>query len=144
MKNSIKVTGEVSWEIFGAEGKKRRCGGSKNTVVTGGKTALAQWLAASSQAGPFMPYIAVGTSNAVVGASDSALGAQTAIVLGSTSSASNVFTVSATFGAGVGTGSVAEAGLFQADAGTMFSRALVSIDKGSDESAVITWNVTFI
>lgn len=143
MDLKIKVEGRVSWTVYGPDGK-RRCGGSKNTVVTGGKTALAQWLAASSQSGAFMPYIAVGTSSAAVEASNSALGAQTAIVLGSVSSVTNVFTVVATFGAGVGTGSIAEAGLFQSNGGTMFSRALVSIDKGADESAVLEWNVTFI
>lgn len=142
MKSNIEVSGKVSWTIFGSDGKKR-CGGSKNTVVTGGKTALAQWLAASSQSGPFVPYIAVGTGTTAVEATDTALEAQTAIVLGATSSALNVFTVSATFGAGVGTGSIGEAGLFQADAGTMFSRALITLDKGADESALIEWHVTF-
>lgn len=142
MELTIKAEGRVSWAVYGPDGK-RRCGGSKNTVVTSGKTALAQWLAASSQAGPFMPYIAVGTDATAVEASNVALGTQTAIVLGSVSSATNVFTVAATFGAGVGTGAIEEAGLFQSNGGTMFSRALVSIDKGADESAVIEWNVTF-
>jgi hypothetical protein len=142
MDEQIKVEGAVSWTIFGPEGK-RRCGGRKNMVVMGGKTALAQWLAAASQSGPFMPYIAVGTGADAVEASQSALVAQVAISLGATSSALNVFTVSATFGAGVGTGNLREAGLFQSNGGTMFSRALITLDKGADESAVIDWNVTF-
>lgn len=142
MNSSIQVEGRVSWTIYGPDGK-RRCGGSKNTVVSGGKNALAQWLAASSQSGAFMPYIAVGTGTDAVEASQTALVAQVAAVLGATASALNVFTVTATFGAGVGTGSLREAGLFQTDGGTMFSRSLFTLDKGADESAVIEWHVTF-
>lgn len=142
MNDLIQVAGAVSWEVFGPEGK-RRCGKSKNAVVSGGKTALALWLT-TAQAGSFMPYIAVGTDASAVVVSQSALGAQVDAVLGSTSAASNVFTVSATFGAGVGTGALREAGLFQTDGGTMFSRSLITLDKAADESAVIVWNVTFL
>lgn len=116
---------------------------SKNMVVSGGKTFLAQWLAAASQSGPFMPYIAVGDDATAVQASDSALGNQTAVSLGSVSSALNVLSIEATFAAGVATGDILEAGLFSADGGTMFSRALIVIEKGADEIATLRWSITF-
>lgn len=141
MKNTVKVTGAVVVTLTSPRGTRTQ--EFKNMVVSGGKTFLAQWLAASSQSGPFMPYIAVGDDNTAVEAGDSALGNQTAAALGSVSSALNVLTVEATFGAGVATGDILEAGLFSADGGTMFSRALLVIEKGADEIATLQWNITF-
>jgi hypothetical protein len=50
----------------------------------------------------------------------------------------------ATFAAGVGTGAIVEAGLFNdATAGTMVSRTIFAvINKGPDDTLAITWKIT--
>jgi hypothetical protein len=56
----------------------------------------------------------------------------------------NIATVSTTFGAGVGTGALTEAGIFNAaTAGVMLSRVVFSVvNKASTDALTITWAIT--
>ena len=60
------------------------------------------------------------------------------------SPSANVVTYTGTFGAGVGTGSVTEAGIFNASsAGTMLCRVVFGVvTKGASDTMAITWTVT--
>jgi hypothetical protein len=55
-----------------------------------------------------------------------------------------VVTYVATFGPGVGTGAIVEAGIFNAaSSGTMLCRTVFSVvNKGADDAMTITWQIT--
>src|SRR5438309_1019341 len=112
---SIKVTGQINFKLYDAEGKLKENRDIRNTVVTAGKTYLATWLAAASQAGTFMQYIALGTGSTAANVADTTLQTECATrVAGTITSSTNVWQNAATFGAGVNTGAITEAGLLSA------------------------------
>jgi hypothetical protein len=94
-----------------------------------------------------MSYMAVGTGATAAAAGDTALGAEISAsrtTLSTATSSANVVTYATTFGAGVGTGAITEAGIFNASsAGTMLCRTVFSVvNKGASDSMTITWTVT--
>jgi|SRR3989337_1695376 len=114
-----------------------------NLIVTAGKTFVAAALGASSTS-PFTHMgIGSGTTAAVIGDTD----LETSIVrqvFGSVTPVANVITFVTTYAAGTGTGTITEAGLFNAaSAGTMLSRVVFgAISKGAADSLQITWEIT--
>lgn len=146
MNDGLKVTGHIHIKLFDSTGELKTERDINNLVVTVGKNYLATWLAAASQAGEFMTHIGLGTGTNAVAAGDTALQTELATrVDGTLSSATNVWQNVATFGAGVDTGMVTEAGLFSAAAaGTMFARQVfTAIDKQAGDTLELTWQVTF-
>jgi roadblock/LC7 domain-containing protein len=149
-KEMIRLKGSVKVELFGPDGKLKRSHIEKNLVVTAGKTALAAWLAAATQAGPFMPYVGLGTGSTAAVIGDTALGAEFSgggysRQAGALTSAGAVWQSVSTFGAGNGTGAITEAGLFSASgSGTMMARQVfAAYNKGASDSLQITWTLTF-
>jgi hypothetical protein len=145
MNENIKVTGHIDLVLKDESGSIKDTREIKNLVVTAGKNYLAAWLAAASQAGYFMQYIGLGTGTTPAAAGDTALETPLATrVAGTVTSSTNVWQNVATFGPGVDTGAVTEAGLFTASSsGTMFARQVFSvINKGAADSLEITWTVT--
>lgn len=115
----------------------------KNLVVTAGK----EWIASRmvGTAANTMGYMAVGTDATAPAAGNTTLGAEVArVAVTSQTASTNTVTYVATFGAGVGTGALTEAGLFNANtAGTMLSRTTYSvINKGSGDEMTVTWVIT--
>jgi hypothetical protein len=146
MEDNIKVTGHISFKLFDEKGNLKEERSIKNLVTSAGKTALATWLAAASQSTTFMPYIGVGTGTTAAATSDVALVTELATrSAGAVTSSSNVWQSVASFGVGVDTGAITEAGLFSASSsGTLFARQVFSaINKGSLDTLQITWQVTF-
>jgi hypothetical protein len=124
-----------------------------NIVVTIGKVYLASWLAAASQAGEFMSWIGLGTGTTtpVVGLTDlqTPLATRVQGTL-TTPGSTNVWQNQVTFGPGVNTGAITEAGLFSVDwtyptpAGTMFAyQTFGVVNKGAGDTFILTWQVTF-
>lgn len=147
---SIKLSGSVSIKLIGPDGQVKQEHTNNNLVVTVGKNYLAAWLAAASQAGEFMSYIALGTGTSGPTSGDTTLGTEFSgggysRVLGTLSSSANVWTNTATFAPGNGTGAVTEAGLFTISAvGTMFARQVFSVyNKAAGDTLIVVWNVTF-
>ena len=143
---SVKVTGAFIVELHGPDGKLKERRDVKNTVTTVGKNYLATWLAAASQSGYFMQYVGLGTGSTAASTSDTDL--QTPLssrVAGTLTSSTNVWQNAATFGAGVDTGAVTEAGVFSASSsGTLLARQVFSvINKGAADSLTVTWQITF-
>ena len=66
-------------------------------------------------------------------------------VAGTLSSSTNVWQNQATFGPGVDTGAITEAGIFSASsAGTLFARQVFPVvNKAAGDSLQLTWQVTF-
>lgn len=146
----VKLTGGVHVQLIGPDGKVKQEHINHNLVVTVGKTYLATWLAAASQAGKFMSYVGLGTSSTAAASGDTALGAELAgggyaRQIGVLTSASNVWTNTVTFSPGVGTGAVTEAGLFSAvTSGTLFAHQVFSVyNVAAGDTLQITWSVTF-
>jgi hypothetical protein len=88
--------------------------------------------------------IGTGTTAPVVG--DTALQAEvgTRVALSSKTRSNNVVTMIGSFGAGNGTGAIAEAGILNASSGgTMYSRVtFAAINKGTNDTLELTWTYT--
>jgi hypothetical protein len=115
----------------------------ENLVVTAGKNFIASRIVSGSAA--VMGYMAIGDNAAVSALPQTSLSNQRARVEIDTASAvDNNITFTASFGAGVGTGSIQEAGIFNAfEEGTMLCRTTFPvITKTSGETIAISWVVS--
>ena len=117
----------------------------KNLVVNVGKSFIASRMAGNASA--VMGWMAVGTNNTAPSATDTTLNTELArvatTVSGGTPSGNTVQYVGV-YPAGVATGALTEAGIFNASsAGTMLSRTTYSvINKGASDEMTITWVIT--
>ena len=114
-----------------------------NLVVSAGKNFVASRLAGVTDA--VMSHMAIGTGSTAADAADTTLATEAGrVALTSTNVVDNEITYTATFGAGVGTGAIVEAGVLNASlAGTLLCRTVFSaINKGASDSITITWTVT--
>lgn len=93
-----------------------------------------------------MSHMALGSGTASPVAGDTALGSQlgSRAALSTTTVSGNTITYTATFGAGVATGAVTEAGIFNAaSAGTMLCRTVFAVvNKAANDTITVTWTVT--
>lgn len=142
----LELKGHINIKLLDEKGNLKSEVDKHNVIVTVGKTFLATWLAAATQATPFMNYIQLGTGTNAADASDTDL--QTALtprVAGTLSSSTNTWTNQTTFAPGIATGAITEAGLFSTlTAGTMFARQTFPVqNKLPGDTIVFTWNVTF-
>jgi hypothetical protein len=118
-----------------------------NLIVNGGLAFIASRMAGTAQA--VMSHMAVGTGSTAAAGSQTALVtesarvANTSATLVTTTVANDSIEYVATFGAGVGTGALVEAGIFNAGtAGTMLARTVYSvINKGALDTLTITWKI---
>lgn len=118
-----------------------------NLVVSVGKTYIASRM--SSNTSNVMSHMAVGTNGTPATSGDTTLNTELSrialTVTGGTPS-SNTVTYSATFGPGVGTGGLEEAGVFNdAAAGSMLCRTTFPvINKQASDTITITWVVSIV
>ena len=143
-QETLNMKGELTIERFDISGmlvEKRKI---PNLVVSGGKNLMISRLLSTTDG--VMTHMGVGTgvTSPVAGntALGTALGAR--IALTSASQSSNTVTYVGTFDAGVSTGAITEAGIFNAlTSGTMLCRTTFPVvNKAAGDSIVITWNVT--
>lgn len=116
-----------------------------NLVVTTGKELLASRLASATD--NVVGYMAVGSGNTAPAVTDTTLVAEisrVAISVAGGTPTGNTVLYTATFPAGVGTGSLQEAGLFNAvSGGSMLSRTTYAvINKGASDELIINWTIT--
>lgn len=116
-----------------------------NLVVTTGKELLASRLASATN--NVVGYMAVGSGNTAPAVTDTTLVAEISRVATSVAGGTptgNTVLYTATFPAGVGTGSLQEAGLFNAvSGGSMLSRTTYAvINKGDSDELIINWTIT--
>lgn len=138
--------GRIKFDLYDSSGKLKESREINNVVVTVGKNFLANWLTAATQADYFMRYIGLGTGTTAASASDTALETElTTRSAGTLSSTTNVWQNQATFGPGVNTGAITEAGIFSdSSGGTLFARQVFGvITKNAGDSLQVTWQVTF-
>lgn len=140
--DSIKVVGNLKIERF-TDGLLQETREIKNLIVQTGKIFIANRMLDGNQSP--MSHMAVGVGVATPVSTDETLQTELQrVALVSSANADNVNTYVATFAAGVATGALTEAGIFNsASSGTMLSRTTFAVvNKGANDSITITWNIT--
>lgn len=118
----------------------------KNLVTTVGK----QWIAARLKDTGIpaqMSHMAIGSNNTAAAVGDTTLGtelARSALGTAGGTVTGAVVQFTASYAAGVGTGNVYEAGLFNASSGgTLVCHTVFGlVTKGANDSLTVTWNLT--
>lgn len=139
----IKAAGRLNIQVIGPDGKIKDEKTVDNLVVTVGLNFIASRMRDASST--VMSHMAIGSTNAPAAGGNTALGTELGrVALTSTTVTGNAVAFVATFGAGVGTGAVTEAGLFNAStAGTMLCRTVFAVvNKEAADTMAITWTVT--
>lgn len=142
MNESLKATGALSIHLLDLSGTIKESRHINNLVVTTGLEFCVARLA--SAAADVMSHMAIGSGTTAAAAGDTALGSESGrVALAATVTGSSIKYVG-TFGSGIGTGSISEAGIFNAvSGGTMLCRSVFSaLDKTADDSLQIEWTVT--
>lgn len=144
--DSPKVTGQVTFTHLDSNGNTISRQTVKNLVVTSGLTHIAARMS-NSGTPTQMSHMALGESSTAPALSDTALGAQlgrVAVAVAGGSPSGNTVSYTATFSAGVATGPVVEAGIFNASTGgTMLCRTTFPvINKNDTDSLAVTWVIT--
>lgn len=137
INDNFKMTGALSIAI-----NNKIVAEVPNTVVTSGKVWVAQRM---NNVNTVMTHMAIGTGSTAVAAGNTTLATEVArVTLTSTTVNANTIVYVGTFPAGTGTGAIVEAGTFDASsAGDMLCRTVFSVvNKGANDSMVITWSVT--
>ena len=142
--DELKVKGSVNVVVHDESGKQKENFTIPNLVVNTGLAYIASRMKDTTETA--MTHMAVGTDNTATAGANTALGTQlgSRVSLTSTTVTSNSTAYVATFGAGVGTGALTEAGIFNAStSGTMLCRTVFAvINKGASDTMTITWTIT--
>ena len=144
IKDSLKLKGELTIVVTGADGKVKEKRHEDNLVVTTGLNYICSRMVDASAT--VMSHIGLGSGTTTPAAGDtdlqSILGTRQA--LSSSTAENNTVVYSVAFPAGVATGAVTEAGIFNAlSSGTMLCRTTFPVvNKGADDTIAITWTIT--
>lgn len=143
-KERLLADVNVRFELFDQDGNLKLTREVHNAVTTAGKNSIADQVLASPSLGkPTHMELGTGTGgttllNAYVSGSRQALTSKTR--------ANAVVTMVGNFAAGVGTGTITEAGIFDSatqNAGNMWVYAtFTAIPKGANDTLQITWTLT--
>jgi hypothetical protein len=148
VNDSIKAKGTLTLVLTDENGNIKQQD-EHNLVVSAGLAYIASRMR-DATAG-VMSHMGVGTGTTAAAAAntalETALGARVALTsttLVTTTVANDAVQYVATFGAGVSTGAITEAGIFNAaSGGTMLCRTTFAvINKGALDTLAITWKVT--
>lgn len=147
IKDFVEAKGQLHIVLRDMYGNIKEEKTVKNLVVAVGKNVIAARLQGTSMG--VMTHMAVGTNAAAPVSGNTALGAEIAAsrvaltVSGGTLS-TNTVSYAATFGAGVGTGAVTEAGILSASTGgNMLCRtSFAPVNKDVSDTMSISWAVT--
>jgi hypothetical protein len=116
----------------------------RNQFQTAGKTHVADQLAGGADAAMSHMAIGTGTGQAVGDTTLATENDREALDGGTPTHAANVVTYTRTFAAGEGTGTITEAGIFNAGSGgdMMLYNDSISFGKGAGDSLTLTWTFT--
>ena len=147
--DGLLMSGDMDLKLFDLKGVLKARRRVKNTVtVLGHQMAADQLLAAPAVATPGWMEVGTGTGQ---DANDSILATYIAgsrtVLDSKTRGANAIITMVCTMGAGVGTGAITEAGVFNVVTQNTTDLILVSsfaaVNKAAGDSLVITWTLTF-
>lgn len=148
VNDGIKAKGVLQLTLIDENGNIKQQD-EHNLVVNTGLAYIASRIK-DATAGT-MTHMGVGTGTTAAAAADTALGGALGARVGldsttivTTTATNDSVQYIATFGAGVSTGAITEAGIFNAlTGGTMLCRTVFAvINKGALDTLVITWKVT--
>ena len=143
MNDKMRLQGTVTHELRDSAGRLILRQTTHNLVVDDGLNLIANLLAGSGTA---PTHMAIGSDYTNPDPSDTALGSELArVAFTSETVTDNTITWVGTYGPGVGTGTVQEAGIFNASSGgTMLSRLTHgAFAKGASDTLTITWALEF-
>lgn len=144
MKDTLKLTGRVNLKLIGPDGGIKDERDIDNLVVDAGLDHIAARIKDATETA--MTHYAVGSGSTAAAAADTDLGSiiGSRVTLTSTTVTDNEVAYVADFGAGVSTGAITEAGVFNASTGgTMLARVVFStINKAADDTLQITHTIT--
>lgn len=117
----------------------------KNTIVNAGYDFICDVIGNTTQPND-MAWTAIGTGSTGVQGTDTALETHAARVANvyAHSTGTKVFTMTADYAAGTGTGAITESALLnESSAGTMLNRIVFSvINKGASDTLQVVWSIT--
>lgn len=144
IEENMSVKGRLSVVLRDALGNVKETYEIPNLVVNTGLAYIASRMKDTTEAA--MSHMGVGSGTTAAAGGNTALETQigSRVALTSTTVTANETVYVATFGAGVGTGAITEAGIFNAStSGTMLCRSVFSVvNKGADDTLQITWTIT--
>jgi len=146
ISENLKLKGRLNIVLLDENGNLKDQREVDNLVVTAGLTFIASRMAGVSK--NVMSHMGLGTSSTAASAGQTDLVALTGsrVTLGSTTPGTTNIVYSATFGSGVSTGAITEAGIFNAStAGDMLCRTVFSVvNKGAGDSMTVTWTISLV
>ena len=145
--DTVKAKGKLSIVLTGPDGTIKDTREVDNLVVTTGLGFISARMKDATPAAAPMSHMEVGTTSTAASLAQTTLVAAVSAsrtALSSSTVTTNSIAYACTFGAGVGTGALVEAGIFNAaSAGTMLCRTVFSvINKAAADSLLITWTIT--
>lgn len=142
---NLKATGQLRIVVTAADGSVKDDHTVPNLVVDTGLNFIVNRMKEATAA--VMSHMSLGTGTTAADHTDTTLQAEISgsrVALTSTTVAANQITYVASFAAGVGTGAVTEAGIFNnSPGGTMLCRTVFPVvNKQAGDSMTVTWTVT--
>lgn len=143
-KETLKLTGKLNIVLTDETGKVKDTRQVDNLVVSSGLTFIASRMAGTSSSVMSHMALGSGTTNPAAGDTDLETMIAARVALTSTTPSNNTVAYVASFGAGISTGAITEAGIFNAStSGTMLCRTKFDvINKDTQDTMTITWTVT--
>jgi len=141
--DGLKAKGTLDIIVRGPDGSIKDEKKVENLIVDTGLDYIASRMSGTSE--NVMSHMAVGTGSTAAAGADTALGTELdRNALTSTTVTDNSIAYVCSWAAGDGTGSLTEAGIFNASsAGTMLFRTVFgTVTKGASDSVTITWTIT--
>jgi hypothetical protein len=147
INEKLKMTGDVSLVLRGADGQVKETREIKNLVVNAGLAYVISRMVGTAKAVMSHMALGSGTTAAAAGNTDleSILGSREALDSTTIAGSNNEQVVYvASFEPGDATGAVTEAGIFNAStAGDMLCRTVFAVvNKGANDSLTVTWTIT--
>lgn len=143
LNDNFKLKGRVDLVLSDQKGTVKEIITIPNLVVNTGKNYITARM--GSNANAVMSHMAVGNSNTAAALTDIALVSQVSrtSLTGSTVTANSI-AYTASFGAGVATDALTEAGIFNASSGgEMLCRTVFAVvNKGAADTLNVTWTVS--
>lgn len=143
LNDDLGVKGRLSVMLTGPDGVVKESREIDNLVVSAGLAFITSRMAGTSSA--IMSHMAIGSGTTAAAGGNTAPEAQLArVALAATAATANEIEYTATFGAGVGTGAVTEAGILNASSGgTMLCRTVFAVvNKAAADTLSIAWTIT--
>ena len=143
---NLKIRGDLNIKLYDGQGNIKEDVDHTNLVVSAGIAFILSRMGGTSKGVMSHMALGSGTTAAAAGQTDLVTILGSRVVLDSSTPGATTFTYVTTFGAGVATGAVTEAGIFNnatSGSGDMLCRTVFPVvNKQAADTMVITWTIT--